>query len=156
MKFTSQKLATIAGTAIVGAGILGFMGAGSVLAETANSTVPTIVQNLATKFGVSTSEVQKVFDDTRTQERTARLDEAVTAGTITSAQKELILKKEDELKTKMDAINAEKLTETERQEKMKALRTEIETWATENKIPINLLHPGGMKGGRGPGMGMGR
>lgn len=143
-------------------GVIGLVGMTSVYAED-STDYPTIVQNLAEKFGLSESDVQSVFEETRTQEKEERLDELVDDGTITEAQKQLILDKEEEQQTKMEEIMDQSMTASERRDAMDALRDEMDTWADENDIPQEALRlcfgpGGGMGEGRGmmggPGMGM--
>jgi hypothetical protein len=157
--------------AAVVASTLGLGGMGVGVVSAATDTKPaTLVDELAQKFNLKTSDVQAVFDqhktemDTyRTQQITTKLDDAVSRGTITSAQKDLILKKLDELKTQREA-NKDKMktmTGTERRDAMKTERDALRTWADQNKIPTDLLqslmmgpggrgHGGGMMGGGAP------
>ena len=139
------------------AGVSGLVWGGTkVAAQISNGNYPAIVTNLAEKFGLKPEDVQTVFDDTRKAEVSSRLDEAVTAGDITAEQKTLILAKKTEIETKIQDIKNKALTASERATEMQTLRTDVEKWATDNKIPVQYVMGFG-KGGRGEmGMGFGR
>ncbi|MCA9382392.1 hypothetical protein KC660_03230 [Candidatus Dojkabacteria bacterium] len=150
-----KKTFQIAGVAVLGtiATLSLALGGGlltsKTLAATTSGTYPTIIENLATKFNLNKDEVQQVFEDTKTQIQTDRLDNLVSDGTITEEQKQLVLDKQEEIKTKVDEINNKELTATERREAMDNLRDEIQQWEDDNNIPEHVLGPwGGMRGGR--------
>lgn len=144
--------------AAVALSLLLLVGAYSVNAATTTTTqqYPPIVEKLIKKFNLDRSEVGKAFEEFH-QERQAehkalfeeRLDQAVKDGTITQAQKDAILKKMDEMKTKIEDINNQKLTVEERQAAMQKLHTEIRAWAKENGLDKKLHLFGGFMGGRG-------
>jgi hypothetical protein len=154
--------------AAIVAGSLGLGGLGVGVVSAATDTKPaTLVDELAQKFNLKKADVQAVFDQHKTemdasreQKFTEKLDAAVTKGTITSAQKDLIVKKVAELKASRDA-NRDAMkdkTQAEREAAMKADRDALQTWADANKIPMDLLMggmggPGGghMRGGDGAG-----
>jgi uncharacterized membrane protein YhiD involved in acid resistance len=154
-KETLKKYALFATAGIVMIAAAGTIGLSSVAAETFNPQ-STLVQNIASKFNLKTEDVQKVFDDTHTQVRSSRLDQAIADGKITTAQKDLILKKEIEIRAKVDEINAKQLTVEERRTALTNLRSEMSKWATDNKIPAEILGFG-MRGAHGKygGYGMG-
>lgn len=143
-------LASVSSIAIVGLlGTVGLFTVNKAFADDSNSTYSTIVKNIAAKFGLAEADVQTVFEETRTQERSDRLQEAVDAGEITSEQKALILAKQDEMKSKMDELRNQSMTEDERRTAMEALRTEQESWAEANGIDMKYLMVRGGIGGRG-------
>lgn len=156
-----KKTYQIAGIAVLGtvATLSLALGGGlltaKALAETTSGSYPTIIENLASKFGLNQDEVEQVFEDTRTQLRSERLDNLVSDGTITEDQKQLILDKEDEIKTKIDEINNQELTATERREAMDNLRDDIQQWEDDNNIPEGALGIMGAMGMRGGGRGHG-
>jgi len=76
-----------------------------------------------------------------------RLDSAVTAGTITQAQENLILAEQTSQQTFMASLKG--MTQTQRQAAMKANQANLKAWATTNSIPQKFI-PGGF-GGRGMG-----
>ncbi|OGG04894.1 hypothetical protein A2Z33_06365 [Candidatus Gottesmanbacteria bacterium RBG_16_52_11] len=125
----------------------------------ADQTYPPIVERLAQRFGLNISDVRKVFDDERSarqvQMRTQlqqRLDSAVSAGTITEAQKSAILTKHDEMKSDME--NWRSLSEEERIQKMEERRNGMEDWMKANNLSIDVLRQIGF-GHRGFGFGPG-
>lgn len=151
MKFTRNiKLASVATVAVVGVTGATIFGMAKVNAEESGATFPPLVQRLVEKFNLDTTEVAQVVDQYHTEkvaEREAkmadRLDQAVTDGKITEAQKVLILQKQTEIKSKMDEYKG--LTPDERKTKMDALREEMRIWAENNGIELPF-----------PGMGFGR
>lgn len=101
-----------------------------------NSAYPTIVQKIAEKFGLAPSDVNSVFTDVQEQKKEqfqnqqqARmeklLDDEVSAGQITDAQKQAILAKMNEL-------------QTQRQQE----RTDLENWAKDNGLDLKTLRFG--------------
>lgn len=129
------------------------------VAQAANDTSKTsLVERPSSKFNLNKDDVQAVVDTER-QERqaerrqagseqlTKRLDQAVTDGKITSAQKDLALTKHTEVQTQMEATR--NLTdETARDEARDKLRGEMEKWAADNGIDATIIQP--MRGeGRG-------
>jgi len=149
-----KVLAITAGalTIVTLAAVAGVFGIYHVSALINSGNVPTIIQNLAEKFNVSTSDVQKVFDDTKTQQETARLDELVEDGKITEAQKQLIIDKRTETETKVTEINNKQMTTTERADALKALRDDLSAWAKTNGIDEQYIL---MVGGMGRGLNFG-
>ena len=154
-KTTSLVLATITAASVLGAGFI------SHTAFAASTTTGTsLASRIATKFGLKEAEVQTVITQNRTDHMAemqvneeARLTQAVTDGKITQAQKELIVAKQKELFAahKADETTEQTLTPTERKAKFQKMRTDLETWATANKIDLKWLHGGfgGPRGGHG-------
>lgn len=125
-----------------------------------NSPMNNIVNALAQKFNLKTSDVQQVFDEQHTQMQAQRLQaekdrlaQAVTAGTITQAQADLITAKQAEMKTFMDSLQGK--TPSERQTAMKTQMDSLKQWATQNNIPQQFMMLG-MGHGRGHHMGFNR
>ena len=148
-----NKIIAAGAVAAVGLGTFGAMG---VYAATATGTGQSLAQAIATKFGLKEADVQAVIDTKhdaaradRTKAYEAKLDAAVKAGTITSDQKAKILAKRTELEAARTAArdSFKDKTEAERKTAMEAERAALTKWATDNKIPENLL----MFGGRGMG-----
>lgn len=155
MNATKKKIA-IGALSLVTVASLG-MGVAAHAASSSTDPMSGLVDKIATRFNLNKADVQKVFDDNRTEhdaQRTAeqktRLDAAVTAGTITADQEKLITAKLAELKTARD--NAKNMTDDQRKAAMKSERDSLKAWATDNKIPMNLLRPmgGPHHGGHGP------
>ncbi|MBP7876114.1 hypothetical protein KA012_03930 [Candidatus Woesebacteria bacterium] len=162
-----QMLAATIGVLTVGALLAGTT---SVFAQDTANGRQSLVQRVASRFSLSESDVQSVFNEDR-QERQqdmeaqleTRLNQAVTDGKLTDAQKQLILTKHQELQTQREADQADQSskTPTERRAAMESRRTELENWATENNIDPSFMAEGqggkmGMGGGHRGGMGEGR
>ncbi len=120
----------------------------------------TLVERIATKFGLKTSEVQSVFDGHRAERQremqdrfSERLDEMVSAGKITKEQKALIIAKHTELQSQRgkDIDTWRDLTPQERRAQMQKRRDELEAWAKEHGIDVSSV----FLFGRGMGRGMG-
>jgi hypothetical protein len=118
----------------------------------------TIVDMLVSKFGLKKTEVESVFTDFQKQRRSdmvagfkSRLDQLVKDGKITQAQSDLIQKKQDELVAQKSANSWQNLTPQERRAKMDQQRTDLEKWATDNKIDLRYLPLLGGKVRRGFG-----
>jgi Skp family chaperone for outer membrane proteins len=119
-----------------------------------------LIQMLSSKFGLQESEVQSVFDQHRDEmqkemqaKMEERLTQLVTDGKITDAQKQLIIAKHTELKTKHQAEmeTLKDKTPEERRAVMEKRRTELEAWAKANTIDPQYV---GMFGMRGQAKGM--
>lgn len=154
--------------------------ASTALAGESNSQQSSFVTRLAEKFGLNAIEVETFLEQEHAtrhaeiqQEMQSRLEtrlaEAVTAGTITEEQKQLILDKHAEREAEREQNMPDKsmmkdLTPEEREAKRTEMRSqhetkraELEAWATEHGIDLSLLMPGvpegpqGMPGGKSTG-----
>jgi hypothetical protein len=139
---TAVALVVVTLTAV--AGVVGITQVGALINS---GKVPSIITNLAEKFNLKESDVQKVFEDTRTEQEDERLSQLVTDGKITEAQKTLITAKRAEIETKVEEINSKQMTTTERADALKALMDDVEKWAEDNDIEERFLMARGM--GRG-------
>lgn len=163
MKKLQKGLVAAAAVAVVGsAGLVATQAVNA--ATTDNSKEQTsIVDKIASKFGLNKDDVQKVFDEDRTAheaERQAkqseRLQKLVDAGTITADQKTKIEAKIAELQSKRESEHDsfKDLTDDERKAKMDAAKAELDQWAKDNGIDLSKL--GGVlmggPGGHGPHM----
>lgn len=114
----------------------------------------TLVDKIAKKFNLNKDDVQKVFDENkaehdaeRQQKLEKKLDKAVSDGKITSAQKDQIIAKLDEMKSFFDSLKDK--SPAERRAALKTKRAELQKWAKDNNIPKGLLMPGGLHPGFG-------
>jgi 23S rRNA pseudoU1915 N3-methylase RlmH len=128
-----NKQLVVAG-ALAAVSLAGITGLGVASAETNGSS--SLIDKLATKFNLKKEDVQAVFDEEksarqaeRQEEFSERLQDKVDSGDITAEQKSLIENKIKELQTVREAE-----------------RTELEKWATDNKIDVKYLM-GGHHGG---------
>ena len=107
-----------------------------VSAQTNGSPFQSLIARIAEKFNLKTEDVQTVFDEHRQQKidaMKARFEERLTAlvkeGKLTEAKKQLIMDKKEELMEK-------------RQTDREAHHEEMQTWAEENGIDLNLFFGG--------------
>ncbi len=158
MKLKKTLLVTGAASTI---GLSSVVGMGVVSAQTPTNTNTSggqgLVDKIATKFNLKTSDVQALFDENkaaRQQEMQTRLETRLTTavdnGKITSAQKDQILAKLREMRSFMETLKDK--TPAERKTLMQQKRTELEQWAKDNNLSMDYLRPmgGGPKGPGGP------
>lgn len=163
---TLKAIRTLAVTSAVLAGVAG-VGATMIQAAAPTTTTATasatrvdpmnsLVTAIAQKFGLNQADVQKVFDDQRTQMDTQReteqasrlktqLDQAVTNGKLTQTQENLIIAKQAEIKTFHDSLKGK--TPEECEAAMKTEMASVTQWAKDNNIPTQYLMMGGPGGG---------
>ncbi len=150
--------AALAGTATLGAGVM------AATVTTGTNPMNHLANAIASKFNLNPTDVQKVFDEERTQmqaQRQAqgaarvqeRLDQAVKDGKLTQAQKDMILAKHVEMQNFMKSLDGK--TPVERQAAMKTEMDAVQAWAKTNNIPEEYVMMFG-NGGRGLGQGMGK
>ncbi len=147
-KFTKPII--IAGFAVAVFSVSGFGAYSVVNAEDASGQ--SLSDKLATTFNLDKSKVQETLDeyhDERQADRQAKYEEylgqKVSDGTITEEQKQLIIKKQAELRTEREQNRdtAKELSSDERKKLRDEKRTEMQTWLEENDIPAELLRPAG-------------
>jgi len=113
-----------------------------------------LVSAIATKFNLKPADVQAVVDQyqqdeqaTRAQKETDRLNQAVTDGKLTAAQRDLIVAKQKEMQASMDQIRGLS-NDADRKAAMDKLQTDLKTWSQQNNIDMNWLRPHRGGGGR--------
>lgn len=88
----------------------------------------------------------------RQAEFESRLDEAVANGELTQKQKQLILQKHEEMRSEhVNGDDLKDLSPEDRKVKMQEKHDEMQAWAQENGIDIDVLMSLRTKG-RGEGM----
>lgn len=145
---------------------VGAYGIGNIYAseDDGNGLKNSLVEKIAQRFNLNKDEVQKVFDENREErksqmeERFSRvLDEAVSNGDLTEAQKNLILAKREEMQKERESRMNKRKNDGERpnkedmkniQQERKAEREALEKWATDNGIDLKYLMGLG-RGGHG-------
>jgi hypothetical protein len=145
MNLLSKKtIIPMAAIALIGAGAYGLTSVSA--ASDPSNPHANIVQKIADTFHLDPSKVQAVFDQNRAQNQAdrqtdydTRLAQAVTDGTLTSAQKDLIVAENTKLKSELSAAGT---TPDARRAAMKNVRTEARTWATQNNIAVKWLMAG--------------
>jgi len=153
-KFTKPWM--IAGvTAAAGLTLLGATAIHAAASTTTNGPMSGLVQAIATKFNLKTSDVQAVVDAQKAQIHTqhaadfkTRLDQAVKDGKLTQAQEDLIVAKEADEKTFMESLQS--MSETDRKAALQTQMADLKKWATNNNIPTQYVPfgPGGHGGHR--------
>lgn len=146
MNTAKKMLITGAVTTVVGAGA--FTGIVSAQTPSAVDTQQSLAQKIAQKFNLNQDDVQKVIDDNRSAhdaERQQRLEDqlnqAVKDGKITSAQKDQILAKMQEMKTYADSIKDK--SADDKRTLMKSKMDELKQWAQDNNLSQYLPMAGG-------------
>ncbi len=119
-----------------------------------------MAKSFAQKFNLNEADVQKFMDEQHATmqadhaaEMKTRLDQAVKDGKISQAQEDQLVAKQKEMQNFMATLAGK--TDTERHAAMKAKMDEFQKWATDNKIPTDLMGRGMGMGGHGRGHGMG-
>ena len=149
----------IIASSIAALGVTGLAG-GAVFAM-ANSTSGTdpmsgLVSAIATKFNLKKDDVQKVFDEQRTQMETQREQEVkdhvaqlVKDGKLTQAQADKINAKRAELVKEREAnrTSEQYLTDAQRKTRMEERKTTLDTWLKDNSIDSQYAYL--LMGGRG-------
>lgn len=151
-----QTILTVAAVSVLSGSLVVATNAFAQTSANGQSGVPSLVQEIADKFHLNTSDVQSVFTQHR-QEMMAKqesnyenyLKNLVSTGKITDAQEQLILNKHKELISQMQSIlkNFKSMTPAQRRAQMQATTQDLQNWAKQNNIPLQYLRP------FGPGMG---
>jgi len=140
-----MKKALLTAAAVATVGTAGLMSANSASAQT---TGDSLVDRLASRFNLSSDEVQQVVDehrDERRAERAEQREEALQAkvdeGVITQAQLDLLQEKTDELKAQKEELKEQDLSREEIRAALSEAREEFQAWAAENGIDLDTLRP---------------
>lgn len=137
--FLSIAVVTLAGASL--------FGAATSFAQGSTDEGTSLVQKIATKFGLSQSDVQAVFDEHREERHIKlqvrfdeRLMQLVADGKITEEQKAKILEKFAELKEqKVHREEFKNMTRDERKAAYKQKHEELKAWAEANGIDLEIL-----------------
>lgn len=149
MKKNTKLLAAAA--LIIGLSAAGY---GAVHAATSSGTNPmsNLVSAIAQRFNLNPTDVQKVFDEQRSQIQaqheqffTDRVNQLVKDGKLTQDQANKILAKKAELEAFEKTLAGK--TPQERRDAMQAEMNSLKQWAKDNNIPLGNLLFGGMKMG---------
>jgi hypothetical protein len=104
---------------------------------------------IAQKFGLDQSQVQSVFDQYQQQNKATmqqrfqkRLDQAVAAGKITSAQEQSILAEQKKLQSEYPFSSLKNMTPAQRKQQFQNQQNEIKSWTQSNGIAASYLMPG--------------
>ncbi len=150
MKKTTKRAMLASG--IVGVATVGVLASGGF--AYANTGQQSLADNIATKFKLNKTEVQKVIDQDREQHEADHLAKLVKDGKLTQAQADKLKVEEDAIHAKMEAARNE-TDPAKRKAARDAIKAEMDQWAKNNGIDLSTIRPG--RGMHGPGdMGMGR
>ena len=155
-----MKKKLLLSAAVVTLAGLSYFGTGYTFAQSTDSQSTTLVQKIATKFGLNQTDVQAVFDEHRDehhQQMQTRFEEKLTQlvkdGKLTEEQKTKIIAKFSEMKEQNDTTREAMRDKTpeERKAARDTKQEELKTWAEANGIDVDVL-----TGAFGPGRGMGK
>jgi len=164
LKSTSRKWLIIPALALtVATGTMVYSTHTALAAEGNMNRRDYMTSKFASHFGLDETEVSNFFESNRAErqaeraaEHETKLDEAVAAGVITEAQKELLITKQSE---NMNERQSEREDgERPDREEMESHQDEMKSWAEENGINLDALHEfmgngmGNHQGPRGRGM----
>ncbi len=162
----NKHLAVVGVTVAVA--LAGVTGVGVANAATTNtgsdSRMTSLVQAVASKFNLKTTDVQAVFDTqrskdqaTRTAEVTSELKQLVSDGKLTQTQSDAILAKRAELISARDSnkTSMKDMTSSERKAAMDERKATMDAWFSDNNISTDYRYliggeHGGPEGHRGP------
>ena len=151
------KKSLVIGITAASIGLASIAGVGLASAN-GSTTKGSLIDKLVAQFHLNKADVQTVFDQQRSENRTARqiaetarLDQAVKDGKLTQAQEDAIIAH----RASQQAFRASLagMTEAQRQAAMDTHRASEAQWAKDNNIPAEFARPGGMGHGRGMGWG---
>lgn len=151
---------TMLSIGVAGAGTMGLANAATNTTSDTSNPQSSIVEKLASKFKLNKEDVQKVFDEERTERKAAneakvkeKLDALVKEGKLTQDQADKLIAKAAELKTTRQANRdaMQNKTAAERKAAMQAERAALDKWLSDNGIAkeYGRFLTGGGHGGRG-------
>ncbi len=119
----------------------------------AQSGTATLAQAIAQHFGLNQSQVQSVIDQFRSTQQANRkqlmqqrenqyLDQLVSQGKITAAQKQSILDEQAKLRSEYNPQNLRNQTPQQRRQTFQNIQNEVSSWAKSQGIDLSLLKPG--------------
>lgn len=141
----------IGGTAVFGVSLVNAQ-------ATQHNPMSGLVQKIAQKFNLDQSQVQSVIDQFHTEQQQVRqqemqkreeerLSQLVLRGKITELQKQAIIAKHVEMRTKFNPDTMKTMTQEQRKEHRTAMETEMKTWASTQGIDLTIIQFGFGKGG---------
>jgi hypothetical protein len=146
-----MKKALLISTAVFSLGLASVLGVGLASAQSNNNGDGGLVDKIAKRFNLKSSDVQKVFDEDRASHQAERLaqiktdlDQAVKDGKITQKQEDVIIAKHKEMQSYIESLKDK--TPQERRTLMDAKRDELKKWASENNVAEQYVIFGGREG----------
>jgi len=131
---------------VIGISILGATPAHA--QSTNEAPFQTLIQKIVDKFGLKKADVEAVFEEHRNdihqemqQRINTKLDEAVKDGAITEAQKQLIIKKQEEMRAEAEKNKGtwKNMTEEQRKAEFEKRQAEMKAWSEKNGINLDLF-----------------
>jgi hypothetical protein len=111
--------------------------------STSSNNGQSLAQELADKFQLNKSDVQTVLDQHHQQMQQRRenryeatLNQAVTDGKLTQAQKDAVLTEHNKLIAQVQSASG-----TDKRQALQDAKTEAQAWAKQNKIDAKWLLP---------------
>ncbi len=145
-----------AAIALMGGATLGISSTFAASAENEGKPFGKLIEAIATRFNVSTEEVEAVFNEhkeemmeNREAMHEERLAKAVEEGKLTQEQADAIQAHHEEMKTFMDSLKD--MSEEERKAAMEQHREENKNWAENLNLPEDFTEM--RRGGEHRGMG---
>lgn len=154
---TKKTMIIVAAVSILSGGLVVATSAFAQTSASGQNGIPSLVQEIADKFHLNTSDVQSVFTQHR-QEMQAKseanyekyLANLVSSGKINDEQEQLILNKHKELINQMqnNLKNFKTMTPAERKAQKQSTMQDLQNWAKQNNINVQYLRPFGPGKGR--------
>lgn len=151
--------------AVVVAGATLFGASRIIQAQSNNTPLSGLAQEIASKFKLSQSDVQNVILSYTQQHKQTmlqnvqqrlgtRLDQEVSSGKITKDQKTAIINELETLKTKYNINSLKTMTPAQRQQAFQNEQSDLKSWAQSSGIDLSIIQGFGMGRHRGFGFGM--
>lgn len=142
--FNKKILVPTAAALMIG---LGVFGVGQISAQS-DDMHSTMIQKLSQKLGISEDKINSAFEQIHSERKSERkafleqkLNQAVNDGKVTDAQKQAILNKFSEMKDfKVDKDSFKNMTAEQRRNAMQQKKQEMESWAAQNGLSLEILH----------------
>lgn len=132
---------------ITGALAVGSIGAFPVKAHGNGLKQGSLAQKISQRFNVSPDKVEEVLDEMRAEREAMRLmrfeerlDGYISEGKLTTAQKDLLMDKREEMMAKKDEFLS--LSFDERRAKMDEYRKSLDSWLSQNGITVPVFGEG--------------
>ncbi len=139
----------VAATGIAGMSSVGVANAQANAPSNTQHPMNSLVEAIASKFNLTTDDVQQVFDEQRSQmqeERETAIKEKIAGlvgdGKLTREQADKINAKRAELQAEREAnrSNGQSLSRSERKAKMEEHKTELDAWLKSNNIDVTYAY----------------
>ncbi|MCA9348560.1 hypothetical protein KC878_00210 [Candidatus Saccharibacteria bacterium] len=130
--------------ATIGLSLLSFGAAYAHQANVGNN----LASKFAERFNLDETEVQQFLDEQhatneadREQAMSDHLQSLVDDGTLTTEQKTALETKLEAIRNERETLRNQDLTPQQRHDKMQSAREDLEAWANEQGIDLDVIHP---------------